>query len=95
MADSAVSYIEDDSDSPYPAYYSNDGEDDLIEEMLYLDESSCSDSPTPCGFNQYSGYLLTTNDHEIHYWFYEADTEDDPMNTRTSMAPWTVGTVTV
>ena len=73
--------IEDDDgflDSFY-SYYNHDGEEDLVETMINLDYDSCSDSPTNCGFNQYSGYLKATNDHEIHYWFFTADTEDDPM----------------
>jgi len=45
--------------------------------------------PTNCGFNQYSGYLKATNDHEIHYWFFEADTEDDP--TTKPIFFWTNG----
>ena len=71
------------------SYYSPNGEDDLVESMINLDYDSCSDSPTNCGFNQYSGYLKATNDHEIHYWFFEADTEDDP--TTKPIFFWTNG----
>merc|ERR1719464_1519748 len=40
------------------AYYTTDGEDDLMTTMPLLNEESCADSPTECGFNQYSGYLM-------------------------------------
>ena len=61
------------------SYYNADGADDLITSMPGLDEDSCSSSATTCGFNQYSGYLLANNNAEIHYWFIEADIEEDPL----------------
>ena len=72
--DSELSSLDDTT-----SYYKADGEDDLMTSMPLLNEESCSDSPTECGFNQYSGYLLATDNNEIHYWFTEADTEGDPM----------------
>jgi len=62
------------------SYYNQNGEDDLMTSMPLLNQESCEDSPTNCGFNQYSGYLLATDNHEIHYWFVEADTTDDVMD---------------
>merc|ERR1719273_2350126 len=62
------------------SYYNADGEDDLIESMPFLDESTCSASATNCAFKQYSGYLLATTNREIHYWYMEADVEGDPMD---------------
>ena len=62
------------------SWYNVNGEDDLMTTMPLLNEESCSYSPTECGFNQYSGYLMATDKHEIHYWFTEADTVDDPMS---------------
>ncbi len=61
------------------SYYNADGADDLITSMPGLNEETCSESVTECGFNQYSGYLMATNNAEIHYWFIEADSEDDPL----------------
>merc|ERR1719361_742289 len=61
------------------SYYNVDGEDDRILDMPLLDESSCSSSYTSCEFKQYSGYLMATQNHEIHYWYMEADVED-PMS---------------
>lgn len=69
-------------------WYKSDGEDDLIESMPMLDASSCSESYTNCEFNQYSGYLLATNNREIHYWFIEADIEE-PMSA--PLFIWTNG----
>ena len=61
------------------SYYNADGASDLITSMPGLNEDSCSLSTTECAFNQYSGYLMANDNAEIHYWFIEADTEDDPL----------------
>merc|ERR1719242_1304496 len=70
---------QDDDTTTSTSYYNADGADDVITVMPGLDEDSCSLSATSCGFNQYSGYLMATNEHEIHYWFIEVDSEDDPL----------------
>ncbi len=55
------------------SFYKSNGYDDLIKSMQNLVESTCKDSPSNCGFNQYSGYLLANNNREIHYWFIESE----------------------
>eukprot|EP01084_Bolivina_argentea_P284338 487290_1 len=55
------------------SFYKSNGHDDQIKTMPHLVESTCTDSPTNCGFDQYSGYLLANNNREIHYWFIESE----------------------
>merc|ERR1719242_1299179 len=70
---------QDDDTTTSTSYYNADGADDIITVMPGLDEDSCSLSATSCGFNQYSGYLMATNEHEIHYWFIEVDSEEEAV----------------
>merc|ERR1719471_1337215 len=72
-------------------YYKADGHDDLIASMPNLDTSTCSDSTRNCEFAQYSGYLLANNNAEIHYWFIEADVDEDVDVTTLPVFVWTNG----
>mmetsp|Transcript_71835 Transcript_71835/g.64539 ORF Transcript_71835/g.64539 Transcript_71835/m.64539 type:complete len:913 (+) Transcript_71835:64-2802(+) len=59
------------------SYYKANGEEDLVPQMPYLVQDTCSSSKTQCAFKQYSGYLLGNNNAEIHYWFIEAEEDAD------------------
>eukprot|EP01084_Bolivina_argentea_P226509 382616_1 len=76
-------------DSIGSEYYKSSGYNDQVLSMPNLDETTCSSSVTNCAFKQYSGYLLANDNREIHYWFMEADTTDDP--TTKPLFFWTNG----
>jgi len=71
-------------------YYKVDGADDLMEgDLPGLIKETCSASPSNCGFQQYSGYLMANENREIHYWFIESelDPETKPVMIWTNGGP--------